>query len=132
MAQLSDAEKMFLEVAPYASFPIGSWNFADVIHLQFFPRTLDTSCVECGKDAVFRSLARSLLGVFDGPRTGGASRPVSVENLLGDKQRAQWPYEDRPPGVTETGPFLLSEMQPLALAERVLQVSFACTRNRGH
>src|SRR5262245_58568407 len=134
MSSVPEAHQFFLEVAPYHSFPIGPRGFVWVLRVQFFLGTLDTFCVECGKESVFRASGPPLQLEVPGPRSGrssGPSIPVGVDELLDNSKRAIWPYELWPPGGPP-GPLTLSQMEPLALRDRIFQVTFACMRRPEH
>jgi hypothetical protein len=128
MPNIPSPRDFFLEVAPYSSFEIGPQEFVAVMAVQFYQATLDTYCVECGKDAVFQSLAPPLR--LPGP--GKEPCEVSLQRLLESPyQQAVWPWETTMPLIVHP-PMTLSQMEPIALQNRVFQVEFACSRDKTH
>jgi hypothetical protein len=133
MSSVPEPQRFFLEVAPYASFDIGPGGFVDVMRVQFFRGTLDTYCIDCGRESVFQPMSPSLQLVLPGPRTGpGTSGKASVDDLLRNQYPAVWPYELKSSLQAVHDPRFLSQMEPLACENRVFQVRFTCTRDEDH
>jgi hypothetical protein len=124
MPSIPEPAKFFLEVAPYTKFDIGPKGFIDVMRVQFFRGTLDAHCAVCEKESVFQSMATPL----SLSPTKGSTLTFSVDELLEKTyQQAVWPSESLPRGQVG-GPFTLSEMEPIALRNRVFHVRFDCPR----
>ena len=85
---LPSPERFFLELAPYQELRIGKRGWADVLRLQFYTDTLDTYCVECGRESVFRSLVEPMHEAHGRPTQ---ARPVGVDDLL-DGKKLHLPY----------------------------------------
>lgn len=132
MSQIPPPAQFFLEVAPYAKFEIVGDGFIDVLRIQYFRGTLDAYCLDCDRDSVFESEPPCLVAARPGPRTAGQNLPISVDDLIGDTQKAYWPFDLLPKGVGVNGPYTLTELEPFALADRVFQIAFKCTRNFAH
>ncbi len=128
MSQIPSPTQFFLDTPPYREFEIGKTGVPDVLRLQFYTGTLDTFCPECHRESVFASLAAPLRAAYGRP---GQPKPIEVDDLIDGVTKAGLPYDPKSPsGVT--GPLTLSEMGPLVRTDRVFEVSFACTRDKGH
>src|SRR5262249_19788363 len=129
MSAVPSPQQFFLDTPPYHWFVVGSDGYIGVLRIQFYLGTLDTYCPECSRDSVFRSLAPPLrAATYQGT---GPARVITVDELLDGKLLATWPYQANLPSM-ELKPRSLAEMEPLARANRVFQVEFACTRDDTH
>jgi hypothetical protein len=131
MAGIPEPKNFFLETPLYAEFPIGAYGDISVLKVQFFRATMDAHCLECGKEAVFQCTNPPLRAADGKPRTHGSPPAIDVDELLGGDKRAHWPYAPMNPGGP-TGPLTLDEMRPLAIADRLFEVSFSCMREETH
>lgn len=128
MATVPSPPEFFLELAPYKEFPIGDEGFADVLRVEFYPGTLDTFCVECGRESVFKSLAPSFHTPKDGTRDSVA---ISIDEFREKGVKAYVPYPYRSLS-DRIGPFLFEELEADVRAPRVFEVAFSCTRDTTH
>lgn len=99
-----------------------------MLRLQFYLGRLDTHCLECDRESVFKSLAEPLREGHGRPRE---PRAVTVDELLDGKMRAYWSYLANLSGAG-TGPYSLSEMEAFVRSDRAFQMALACTRDAKH
>ena len=125
MPGIPDPETFFLKTSLYTAFEIGIQGFIDVMRVQFFQGTIDAYCASCGRESVFQSAAEPL----SLPQKHGPAVTFSVDDLVRNQHQAvAWPYGSLPQGTVPTLR-TLSEMKPLALADRVFHVRFDCIRD---
>jgi hypothetical protein len=129
MSRLPSPRQFFLETPPYHEFSLGQEGYVDLLRLQFYADTLDTYCLECKRESVFRNVSPPLRAANHRP---GVSPSVTVEELLAGEMKAVWPFEIRLPPSVEMKPRSLVELEPLARVNRVFLVQFACTRDDSH
>jgi hypothetical protein len=128
MGQILLPQEFYVETPPYRAFPITHDNFVDVLRLQFYVGTVDTFCLECERESVFRSMAQPLHSTK--VYSSGPAPSISVDALLDGKQKAGFPYGALP--NAPPGPMYLAEMEEFVRGDRVFQMTFACTRDDRH
>src|SRR5262245_47081608 len=128
MAQLPTPQAFFLKTPPYLAFEIGSTRFVDTLRVQFYQGTLDTHCLGCGKESVFKCLAPP----FRTPNEESKeSRAVSIDEILEGNLKVFLPHGALE-GSKIIGPCLLSDFEPHIRGDRAFEVTFACTRDPKH
>ena len=125
MSDFPDAKEFFLKVSLYTKYEIKTLE--QILSVEFYQDTVDTFCVNCGRDSVFKSDVKIPYALFD--RTWLI--PPNVNSLLHANEINTDSYEIRFLPVKETMGHP-QNINDYAFAERFFVVDFHCTREHSH
>lgn len=135
MAAVPSPIDILLISPPYESYDLGKYDYLNVLRLYCFQGTIDTHCVECDRDSVFKSLTTGLRDASP------SSRSIDVEEFINASSHepitpnkmhlALRAYLPNLPNRLN-GPLTLTEMEPVIRQNHVFEMAFECTRNKSH
>jgi len=120
-----DTKDFFLKTSLYEKYKISTID--QILSIEFYQDTIDTYCINCERDSVFKSDVEFPNAFF----SGTWRRPNSVDSLLQANQINTEEYDQRflPVNETKGHPH---QIQDYAFTQRFLVVSFHCTRDSSH
>lgn len=115
--QIPRPEDVLLSAPLYSNYQITKQNVPDVLRVEFYQGTLDTFCLGCGTQTVYRSLVEL-------PDTGSRVVPLNVTSIEEIVERYQRLFIRYGAGQIPVANY--------AFTDRKFSLEFACSRNANH
>lgn len=118
---LPNPEHFILKTPLYEKFKFYESDFETILHIEFFTGTLDTFCIECDKDSIFKSNAEL-------PQVGRGSRPETKQTLQETLEHGKgWLSVS-----SDSNDLYEISFHKYALRDRIVKLEFTCTRDQKH